>query len=270
MADLELAATIGGSAEELGYTSVWTNDAHPGDGISVALSMLSATQAIRVGIGAVPLDRRGPRDIAARLDAGSVPLDRLVLVVGSGASRSLDDVRSGVSELRDLIDPEVSIGVAAMGPNMCRLGGEIADLVLLNWMNPEHIRWACDQIRSGAEKRQEGLRAPEPEVASYIRVGVGQGAALRVGAEAARYGAMPQYARNFEAMHSASVGIAASDPAHAKALIEPYLPVLDEAILRPIVKMPAGASPELGDVFEALGVIMEVASLFAPRPAQEG
>src|SRR5882762_968944 len=132
--DLELAATVGASAEELGYSSVWTNDAPPGDGLEMAGAMLAATKAIRVGIGAVPCDRRPPVDVAVHLLAASLPLERLVLVVGSGASRSVDLVRRAVNELRDRLGDAISLGVAAMGPHMCRLGGELADLVLLNWM----------------------------------------------------------------------------------------------------------------------------------------
>jgi hypothetical protein len=49
--------------------------------------------------------------------------------------------------------------------------------------------------------------------------------------------------------------------------VEPYEEVLDEAIVRPIVRMPNSARPELDEAVEILGVIMEVEELFAPiRP----
>src|SRR5437588_1782377 len=82
--DLELAGTVAASAEELGYSSAWTNDAPPGDGLAMAGAMLGATTAIRVGVGAVPCDRRPPAGVAEQLLAASLPLERLVLVVGSG------------------------------------------------------------------------------------------------------------------------------------------------------------------------------------------
>jgi alkanesulfonate monooxygenase SsuD/methylene tetrahydromethanopterin reductase-like flavin-dependent oxidoreductase (luciferase family) len=268
--DLELAGTVAGSAEELGYASVWTNDAMPGDGLVVAEAMLAATKNIRVGIGAVPVDRRPAADVAKTLIAASLPLERLVLVVGCGGSGSLEVVRGAVAELREQLGGDIGLGVAAMGPRMCRLGGEIADLVLLNWMNPERIVWARGQVREGAANRAAGLRAAEPELASYIRVSLGQGAALRVGAEASHYAQMPAYANNFSAMGVASVGIAAPDPSLALAALEPFEEVLDEAILRPIVQVPTSASPELDEVFETLGVLMEVAGLFAPNPAAPG
>ena len=236
----------------------------------MAAAMLAATSRIRVGVGALAADRRPPADVAKAVIAASLPLDRLVLVVGAGMSTSLALVKSAVEELRAALGPEATIGVAAMGPRMCRLGGEIADVVQVNWMNPERIAWAREQILAGARNRSAGLAASEPEVASYVRVSFGQGAALRVGAEAARYASMPQYARNFAAMGVASVGIAAPDPALAPAMLDAYAAVLDEAIVRPIVTMPAAENPDLNDVFEALGVLMEVASAFAPVPATEG
>lgn len=229
--------------------------------------MLRATEHIRVGIGAVPCDRRPAGGVARELAGAGLSLGRLVLVVGSGGSRSLDAVRAAVLELRAELGRDVALGVAAMGTRMCRLGGEVADLVLLNWMSPERIRWARQRIREGAERRLDGLRDPEPEVASYIRVSVGQGAALRVGGEAARYARMPQYARNFTAMGVASVGVAAPEPAQAARDLEPYLEVLDEAVARPIVTMPASETPEFEQVVEVLGGLMEVASLLAPVPA---
>lgn len=267
--DLELAATVSGSAEELGYASVWSNDTPGADGLAVAVAMIRATENIRVGVGAVAIDRRPPASLIEQLTSAGLPLDRLSLVLGAGMASELQPVARALEELRAGLGPDVTLGVAALGPRMCRLGGELADVVLLNWMNPERIGWARERIREGAAKRAGGLRAGEPEVAAYIRVSVGQGAAMRVAAEASRYGQMPQYQRNFAAMGVASVGIASPDPAQAGPQIAPYEAVLDEAIIRCIVTVPTMANPDLDQVFEALGTIMEVQSLFAPTPMQE-
>lgn len=262
--DLELTATMAGSAEELGYHSIWTNDAPPGDGIASALAMLGATDRIRVGIGAVPFDRKSVAAVAGQLKAGDIGLDRLVIVVGAGLSGGLAGVRAAVADLRRALGPVPMVGLAALGPKMCRLGGEIADLVLLNWMGPDRIRWAREQVTVGVEKRAAGLRAAEPEVAAYVRVSLGQGAGLRVAAEAARYNQMPAYARNFAAQGVASVGIAAPDPAAGAAQVEPYDAVLDETVLRVIVQMPSTPDADMNDAFEALGTVSEAASVFAP------
>ncbi|HLI57690.1 MAG TPA: LLM class flavin-dependent oxidoreductase [Actinomycetota bacterium] len=264
MPDLELTRTIAGSAEELGYASVWTNDAPPGDGIASVLAMLGATEKVRVGVGAVPFDRRRVDDVVAQLTAGGVALDRLVLVVGAGFGGTLASTRQVVSDLRAGLGPGPMIGVAALGPKMCRLGGEIADLVLLNWMNPERIVWARGQVGKGLAERRAGLRAAEPELAAYIRLSIGDSAALRIAREASMYRQMPQYARNFEAQGVRSVGIAAVEAEAGPGLVEPYEAVLDEAILRVIATLPSSPNPEMGEAFEALAVVMEAATRFAP------
>lgn len=262
--DLEFTRTIAGSAEELGYDSVWTNDAPPGDGIASALAMLEATEKIRVGVGAVPFDRHQVDQVAAQLTAGGQPLDRLVLVVGAGLSGTLASTRQVIADLRTALGASPMIGLAALGPKMCQLGGEVADLVLLNWMNPERITWAREQVRKGAAHRSPGLSAPEPEVAAYVRLALGDGAALTISKEASKYRQMPQYARNFEAQGVRSVGIAAIELEDGPALAEPYEAVLDQAILRVIATLPSTPDPEMGEAFEALAVVMEAATRFAP------
>lgn len=264
--DLELTRAIAGSAEELGYASVWTNDAPPGDGIASVLAMLEATETIRVGVGAVPFDRRRAEDVAARLTGSGQPLDRLVIVVGAGFGGTLASTRQVVTDLRAALGPAPMIGLAALGPRMCRLGGEIADLVLLNWMNPERVAWARNQVRRGAASRSPGLSAPEPEVAAYVRLALGESAPLTISREASKYRQMPAYARNFEAQGVRSVGIAAIEPGDGPVLIGPYDAVLDETILRVIATLPATPDPEMGEAFEALAVVMEAATRFAPAP----
>jgi alkanesulfonate monooxygenase SsuD/methylene tetrahydromethanopterin reductase-like flavin-dependent oxidoreductase (luciferase family) len=262
--DLELTRTVAASVEELGYDSVWTNDAPPGDGIASAIAMLGATEHIRVGIGAVPFDRRSVAEVAEQLKAADLPLERLVIVAASGMAGTVASMRATIAALRGELGGAPVIGLAALGPRMCRLAGEIADLVLLNWMGPDRIRWARDQIRRGAGRRAAGLGAPEPQVACYVRVSLGQGAALRVAAEASRYGQVGHYGRNFAAQGVSSVGIATADPERAAAQVEPYDAVLDETVLRVIAPMPATAQPELDEAVEALGVVTEAATRLAP------
>ncbi|MGH2717739.1 MAG: LLM class flavin-dependent oxidoreductase [Actinomycetota bacterium] len=269
--DLDLTRTIAGSAEELGYTSVWTNDAPPGDGIASVLAMLEATEKIRVGVGAVPFDRRQVDEVAAQLTCSGQALDRLVLVVGAGSAGTLASARQVIADLRAALGQGPMIGLAALGPKMCRLGGEVADLVLLNWMNPERITWAREKVREGAAERSPGLALPEPEVAAYVRLGLGDGAALKISKEASKYRQMPQYARNFEAQGVRSVGIAAIELEDGPALAAPYEAVLDETILRVIATLPSVPEPEMGEAFEALAIVMEAATRFAPAALpQEG
>jgi alkanesulfonate monooxygenase SsuD/methylene tetrahydromethanopterin reductase-like flavin-dependent oxidoreductase (luciferase family) len=81
------------------------------------------------------------------------------------------------------IDAGARIVVAAMRPRLCRLGGEIADGVLLNWMLPDGAARARGWVREAAA----GAGREAPVVASYVRVAVGPGAQERLDAMEARY-----------------------------------------------------------------------------------
>ena len=158
-----------------------------------------------------------------------------------------------------------TLGVSALGEQMCRLGGEVADLVFLDWMTPERIAWARCHIYEGAKRRAADL-GRGPQVVGCVRVAFGPSAAACLGAEAAAYRSRPRYAESFAAMGSAAVGIAAIDPPQAQILAERYKLLLDETVIRPVATLPTAASPTLDEVFEALSVILEIAHAFAPAP----
>ena len=64
--------------------------------------------------------------------------------------------------------PPVPLYLAALGPRMLRLAGEIADGVALNWSTPEQIAWSREQIVAGAQRA--GRNPAEVRVVQYIRV----------------------------------------------------------------------------------------------------
>src|SRR5437762_2927102 len=135
-------------AEGLGYTSFWVN--HPGatDGlVSLALAA-TETRRIELGIGVIPLHTRGPDSIVQGVRANGLPLDRLLLGVGSANPGALKRVRDGVAALRPKL--AARLVVAALGPQMCRVAGEVGDGVLFNWLTPEHARRSADWVRAGA------------------------------------------------------------------------------------------------------------------------
>src|SRR5215470_18866495 len=123
-------------AERLGYTSFWVN--HPGatDGLAALALAARETRRIEVGIGVIPLHTREARSIVEGVRAQALPLDRLLLGVGSPNPDALKRVRAGVAELRSRL--KTRLVIAALGPQMCRLAGELGDGVLLNWVSPEH------------------------------------------------------------------------------------------------------------------------------------
>ncbi len=225
------AQQIATGVEGFGYSTIWTNDTPAADGIWTAANMADATERIRVGIGVVAVDRRSPHEVARAIRDLEIPLDRLVLGVGAGSSATpLIIVRKAVEELRDTLGAEPRIAVAAMGPLMCRLAGELADTVLLNWMVPERIAWARAHIFKGSRRSS---RTELPEVAAYVRAAIGEGAADRIAAEAAKYNTLPAYTRHFTAMGAplGSVGVSDGNGTYAQGLSD-YDRVLDEVVVR--------------------------------------
>jgi len=217
-------------AEALGYSSFWVN--HPGstDGL-VALALAAReTQRIEIGIGVIPLHARGPDSIVSGVRAAALPLGRLLLGVGSPNPGALARVRAGVAELRSQLP--VRLIVAALGPRMCRLAGEVADGVLFNWLTPEHARLSAGWVRAGAAAAD---RQP-PKLFAYLRVALGSAACSRLAEEGARYAAIPAYADHFARMGAKPVDttIAAQSADAIPAALGRWQGVVDEIVIRAI------------------------------------
>src|SRR5262245_47610534 len=95
----DIIQTTALEAETLGYTSFWVN--HPGatDGLVSLSHAARDTRRIELGIGVIPLHTRSPQSIADGVRATALPVDRLLLGVGSPNPGSLARVRGGVEEL---------------------------------------------------------------------------------------------------------------------------------------------------------------------------
>jgi alkanesulfonate monooxygenase SsuD/methylene tetrahydromethanopterin reductase-like flavin-dependent oxidoreductase (luciferase family) len=217
-------------AEALGYASFWLN--YPGtiDGLAGLGPVARETGRLALGVGVIPLHTRGPASIADGVAAAALPLDRLLLGVGSPNPGALARVRDGVAALRARL--AVRVVVAALGPRMCHLGGEVADGVLLNWLTPDHARLSAAWIRAGAA----AAGRPMPRVMAYVRLAVGPGGASRLRDEGARYAALPMYAAHFDRMGVDPLATAVSVPeagAVAPALA-PWQGVVDDLILRAV------------------------------------
>jgi alkanesulfonate monooxygenase SsuD/methylene tetrahydromethanopterin reductase-like flavin-dependent oxidoreductase (luciferase family) len=217
-------------AEGLGYSSFWVN--HPGstDGLAALAVAASETRRIELGIGVIPLHTRGPDSIVEGVRANGLPLDRLLLGVGSPNPDALKRVRAGVAELRSRLPARLV--VAALGPQMCRLAGEVADGVLFNWLTPEHARRSAEPVRAGAAAAG---RQP-PKLFAYVRVAVGSAACDRLAEEGARYAAIPAYAANFARMGVKPVetAVAAQDPQAVRPALDQWQGVVDEIVVRAI------------------------------------
>jgi len=224
----DVIAAAAREAEGAGYTSFWVNHPGPFDGLGSVAVAARESRRLALGIGVIPLHTRGPQSITDGVRTHALPLDRLWLGVGSPNPKSLDRVREGVAALRR--DLRTQIVVAALGPKMCRLAGEIADGVLFNWLTPEHAKASAALVREGAQ----AAKRPVPRLFAYVRLALGPGAAERTAKEGARYDSVPAYHANFERMGvkpeaTAVVADTASEVARALARWDG---VLDEIVLR--------------------------------------
>lgn len=217
-------------AEALGYTSFWVN--HPGstDGLAALGHAAAETRRLELGVGVIPLHTRPPDSIVEGVRAAALPLDRLLLGVGSPNPGALSRVREGVATLRARLSTRIV--VAALGPQMCRLAGQVADGVLLNWLTPEYARASAELVREGARIASR----PAPKIFAYVRLALGTAACARLDQEGARYATVPAYAANFERMGRKPVetAIAAQAAADIPRALAAWRGAVDEVVLRAV------------------------------------
>jgi len=227
-----LVAELAGAAEAAGYRTFWVNDTPGGDGLAALAAAAAATAAIRLGVGVIPLDRQPPERIAARIEEIGLPAGRLTIGVGTGGSPGGPDrVRAGVLALRSTTAAAITVG--ALGPRMCRLAGELADGVLLNWLTPAYAEESAALVAAAAA----AVGRPRPRVDGYVRVALGRAAGERLRLEGERYAAIGAYGAHFGRMGATPLetAVAAETPAEIAAGLEPFADVLDETVVRAIV-----------------------------------
>lgn len=218
-------------AEQAGYASFWLSQPRERSTLETLGDVARSTSVIGLGVGAIPLDGRSPEDIAGEVVERRLPLHRLRLGVGSGTGPgSLDRLRQGVGQLRELLDVEVV--VAPLGPKMCMLAGEIADTVLLNWLTPEYAARSREWVEEGASRSGRDV----PLVATYVRCALGEAVRSRMAAECARYGSFPHYAAHFsrQGVEPSATTILALDASGLQERLSAYEEVLDHVIVRAI------------------------------------
>src|SRR2546428_11289415 len=203
----EVVAAAAREAEGAGYTSFWVNHPGPFDGLGALATAARETRRIGLGIGVIPLHTRGPQSIVEGARAHALPLDRLWLGVGSPNPKSLDRVRDGVAALRKEL--RTKLVVAALGPKMCRLAGEVADGVLFNWLTPEYARRSAELVREGA---MAANRTTPVVTYAYVRLAMGPAGIARLGEEGGRYAGIPAYAAHFQRMGVKPVETAVPGP----------------------------------------------------------
>ena len=237
----DIVRELAPAAERAGYRTFWVNDEADGDGLAALGAAAAVTTTIRLGVGAIPLDRQGPQRIVSRVKELALPVERLVLGIGSGRpAGGLERVRNGVAALRDSFD--ATLVMAAIGPRMLALGGEIADGVLLDWPAPSYVVDATAIVAGSAAT----VERPRPWIGGYVFTAVGSPGIAQLRGEAEHYAAIPSYAAHFARMGVGPMGtVACAEDATALAeSLAPFDAVLDETVVRAVVA--EEAAPVLG------------------------
>ena len=208
-------------AEPAGYTAVFLPEITGRDAL-VTLGMFAGeTRRLLLGTGVLPMRSRTP--LLTAMGAATVHErsgGRLILGLGTGevGRGALDELRETVRRVRAVLrgealegeegdsvtlslppGREVPIWVSALGPKAMRLGGEIADGVILNWCPPERVSFARARIAEGADAAERDPASVT--VAVYVRSWAGRDEAEampELRAMAGRYASYRAYRRQFE------------------------------------------------------------------------
>lgn len=287
-------------AEQRGYETLFVPEASGREVFTQLAAYAGVTDRLRLGPGIATIFTRTPpllAQSAATLDQLSG--GRAVLGLGTGHEpalvaghgvhfeRPLARMREYVALIRAILRgdramppatlvpvtdfrletparPDIPIYLAALGPRMCRLAGEVADGVLLNWATPAYVAAAITNIHAGAERA--GRDPTAIDIACYIRVASGADTdTLRQGLarEVSRYVDMPFYRAMFnEAGFAAYTGpIAAAYPTDREAAARHVPDAMIDALT--VIDDPAAARARL-EQYRAMGVTLPVV---APVPS---
>jgi alkanesulfonate monooxygenase SsuD/methylene tetrahydromethanopterin reductase-like flavin-dependent oxidoreductase (luciferase family) len=229
--DLETVRAIAIRAEELGIHSLWVNDTPGGDSLARLEIAASVTSSIQLATGVISVERKPATQIIEEIGARGLPLDRIVIGIGSSAPPSpLQRIETHLQILKDALD--VPIVVGSLGPKMRRLGAERSNGLLFNWLTPEHAASTAREMRLQAEAAGNA-----PVVAAtYIRTALGPEALPRLKDEAAKYSSIPSYAANFSRLGITAMETAvhADDEAGIVSGIAAFDGAVDHAIVRAI------------------------------------
>jgi probable F420-dependent oxidoreductase len=216
-------------ASALGFGSFWAAEATGAESFTVLAAAGAAAPDLNLGTGVVPIQLRTPplaAMAAATLQALHPERD---IYLGIGISspavvgrwhgaefrndRSLDRVREYVAIVRACLSGEAvdfdgefhrvrrfrlgirlgerapKIVIAALGPKMLRLAGEIADGVLLNYLPASHVATSVAHVRAGGDAT----------VFAYVHAAVGDRADSLLAArrDLFSYATVDSYARMF-------------------------------------------------------------------------
>ena len=256
-------------ADQLGYDSAWTPSRADAAAFDRCLRWYEAS-GLPVGISAIPASGQSPEFYAEHARrAWEHTNGQFTLGVGSGVMpHPAQTMPPYLVDLRRRVPTELPLYLAALGPFMLRLAGEMADGVALNWCTREQVAWSRRQLADAAK----AAGRPVPRIVEYIRTAVDPDRELArrtVAAAALNYSLhAPAYRRHFERMgfgdelrriESASDApipefvsrvAAAGSPGQTRSQVEHLATGLDLPIIRVMVVRP-------GDVDSARRVLEE-------------
>jgi alkanesulfonate monooxygenase SsuD/methylene tetrahydromethanopterin reductase-like flavin-dependent oxidoreductase (luciferase family) len=190
--DTETVRRIASRAEEIGIHSLWINDTPGGDSLARLEAAAEVTSRIWLATGVISVDRKPADHIVAQVNERGLPLDRLIIGIGSSAKPGpLQRIAENLEQFVAL--PGVPVVVGALGPRMRKLGAEQSQGLLFNWLTPEYALATTEEMRTRA---REAGNSPVM-AATYIRTALGDDALPRLESEAANYSSIPSYAANF-------------------------------------------------------------------------
>ena len=228
--DPEVASPLAARCQELGYTSMWSND-HPGaKGLETLAAYARGADRIDLGVGVIALDRYSPDQIAAEIDRLGLDPGRLWLGLGAGfTEKPLTTMREALPGLRDAL-AGVRLVLAAMGPKMAAFGGAEWDGVFFNWMTPEYASGAREWVEKGAGEADRET----PRVFGYVRTAVGRDAEDRLAKDESFYSDLHQgYRNHFDRLDApqGTVGVAAENAGVLQEQLSRYR-ALDTVVAR--------------------------------------
>jgi probable F420-dependent oxidoreductase len=224
-----MSLDVAREADELGYSSLWVAEANAAEGVSLLGAISQAAPHIGLGSGVLALQlRTPPLHAMAAATLQQLAGDRdIYLGVGISSpavagqwhgagytDRPIAQTREFITLLRECLsgetvtfegdfytvkkfrlglklgDRQPKIALAALNKQMLRLGGELADAVLLNYLPATLVPWCVERIREGGEA----------EILAYVHCAVTDRDRY---ADLARrdllnYAVVPAYATQFE------------------------------------------------------------------------
>jgi probable F420-dependent oxidoreductase len=222
-------------AETRGYESLWVPEGSGKEAFSQLTAYALSTHRMQLGTGIATIYSRTPSLLA--MTAGTLDMisgKRAILGLGIGHREGVEQghgvafgkplrrMREYVATIRAILRgeripegtqvpvkrfrleftperPTLPIYIAALGPQMCQLAGEIADGVLMNWATTSYVKEAIANVHKGAERA--GRKPEDVDIACYIRSAVGpdeQAIKQALARETVRYISLDFYRRMFE------------------------------------------------------------------------